>query len=117
MTMKTRKIMLALMALMINLVGTKSYAYDIAVQNEDGVTIYYNYINEGRELEVTYKEHNGSYSRYSFYSGSVVIPEEVTIMNETRKVTKIGELAFSYCKNLQSATIPNSVISIENKAF
>jgi len=27
-------------------------AYDIEVQNDDGVTIYYNYTNDGTELEV-----------------------------------------------------------------
>ena len=34
--------------------GAKAYAYDIAVKNADGVTIYYNYINNEKELEVTY---------------------------------------------------------------
>ena len=31
-------------------------AYDIEVKNADGVTIYYNYINDGTELEVTFRE-------------------------------------------------------------
>ena len=34
--------------------GAKAYAYDIEVKNADGVTIYYNYINNEKELEVTY---------------------------------------------------------------
>ena len=29
-------------------------AHDIEVKNADGVTIYYNYINDGTELEVTF---------------------------------------------------------------
>ena len=33
----------------------KAFAHDIAVANEDGVTIYYNYTNNGTELEVTYR--------------------------------------------------------------
>ena len=33
-------------------------AHDIEVQNADGVTIYYNYINDGTELEVTFRGSN-----------------------------------------------------------
>ena len=28
--------------------------YDFALENADGVTIYYNYINDGQELEIKY---------------------------------------------------------------
>ena len=34
------------------MVSIKSFAADIAVENEDGVTIYYSYINDGKELAV-----------------------------------------------------------------
>lgn len=104
--MKQIRFSIVLIVLMC-MVGTKVYAYDIAVANADGVTIYYNYINDAKELEVA----NG------IYSGNVVIPEEVTYMNRTRKVTKIGKSAFCRCFDLTSVTIPNSVTSIESKAF
>jgi hypothetical protein len=117
----------------MNMISYKSYAYDIAVENADGVTIYYNYINEGRELEVTHPE-------YDNYSGTITIPEEVTFMNRTRKVTRIGtytfygdddlisvnlpssvtsigERAFYRCKKLTSIVIPNDVITIPNEVF
>ena len=73
-----------LFTILAMLVSVSAFSQNIAVQNADGVTIYYNYINDGTELEVTI----GS------YSGNVVIPEEVTYMNRTRKVTSIGYYAF-----------------------
>ena len=91
-------------------------AHVIEVQNADGVTIYYNYINDGTELAVTFRGSNSSnYSNE--YQGNVVIPEEVTYMNRTRKVTSIGSGAFADCSGLTSITIPNSVTSIGDIAF
>ena len=102
------KIKTILFTLLILMAGTKAYAYDFAVENADGVTIYYYYINDGKELEVTF---SGS------YKGNVVIPEEVTYMNRTRKVTSIGLAAFRGCSGLTSVTIPNSVTSIGMSTF
>ena len=57
---------LLLLVIFLSMAGTKAFAYDIAVKNADGVTIYYNYINDEKELEVTNNNNN--------YTGSVVIP-------------------------------------------
>ena len=86
-------------------------AHAIAVKNGDGVTIYYNYINDSTELEVTFR---GTYSHtYSNeYTANVAIPEEVTYMNKTLKVKSIGYDAFWNCSGLTSVTIPNSVTTI-----
>ena len=101
----------------MSMAGIKAYAYDIAVENADGVTIYYNYYNEGKELEVTFLSSNHSYQdNKNAYVDNVVIPEEVTYMNRTRKVTSIGSDAFKY-SSLTSVNIPNSVTSIGDGAF
>ena len=106
-----------LFTLLMSMAGINAFAYDIAVENADGVTIYYNYYNEGKELEVTFLSSNHSYQdNKNAYVGNVVIPEEVTYMNRTRKVTSIGSDAFKY-SSLTSVTIPNSVTSIGSYAF
>lgn len=111
--MKQSKL-LFLFVVLLSITSKKSFAHDIAVENADGVTIYYNYINNGKELEVTY--YGDSYY-YSDYTGDVVIPEEVTYMSKTRKVTRIGSYAFRGCMDLVSVTIPSSVTSIGEWAF
>ena len=108
-----KKHLLLLAMILLPLVAS---AYDIEVKNADGVPIYYNYINDGKELAVTFL--GSSYNDYSNeYQGNVAIPEEVTYMNRTRKVTSIGKYAFSDCYKLTSITIPNSVTSIGIYAF
>ena len=108
-----KKHFLLLVAMMLPLVAS---AHDIEVKNTDGVTIYYNYTNDGTELAVTFR--GSIYTDYpDEYTGNVVIPEEVTYMDKTRKVTSIGDYAFGYCKELTSITIPNSVTNICGDAF
>ena len=104
-----------LLTVLMSMVGAKAFAQDIEVKNADGVLIYYNYINDGLELAVAkYPDSNGNLYKYK---GNVVIPNEVTFMNRTRKVTSIGYRAFYHCSGLTSVTIGNSVTSIGEDAF
>ena len=98
-----------LLALFFCLISNNMYAYDIAVENADGVTIYYNWINDQTELEVT----SGS----NHYKGDIYIPSSVTYNSKTYSVTSIGYKAFYGSSGLTSVTIPNSVTSIGNYAF
>ena len=93
-----KKLFLSTFLLVLPLLAS---AYNIYVVNADGVTIYYNYISDGTELEVV-KAGNG-------YSGEVNIPDKVTYNGNTLPVTSIRSSAFSGSSRLTSVTIPNSV--------
>ena len=98
-----------LLTILMSMVGASAFAYDIAVENDDFVTIYYNYINGNKELEV-------ANPITIYYSGVVNIPKKVNYNEKIYSVTSIGDYAFSRCTNL-SITIPNSVTNIGEGAF
>ena len=54
----------------------------------------------------------GPAEQSSYVSGNLVIPDKVTYNSQQYTVTKIGVAAFSYCENLTSVVIPNTVTNI-----
>ncbi len=125
--MKKRLFVLSALALFLH---ATSWAYDFAVANADGVTIYYNILSsEELTMEV----------RRGYYTGSVDIPETVIYDGNTytvegigkkafyeervtdviipSTVTYIGDDGFNSCENMTSVSIPESVIEIGKKAF
>ncbi len=50
---------------------------------------------------------------YVYYSGDIVIPEQLTYQGSTYSITTIMEKAFTYSTELTSVTIPSSVTSID----
>ena len=108
--MNKQTLLSSLLAMFVIMTSIEVYAYDIAVENEDGITIYYNFYNEDQELEVAQNPENK-------YTGNIRIPEAVTYGTITRNVTSIGDRAFLECSDLVSVTIPSSLTSIGEYAF
>jgi len=105
-----------LLAMFLCMFGAKAHAHDIEVENSDGVTIYYEWVNNKTKLAVTFR--GNYYNSYPHeYAGNVVIPQTVEYNGSNYKVTSIGYSAFFDCSNLSSVTIPNSVTSIGEYAF
>ena len=103
-----------LLTVLMSMAGAKAFAYDFDRKN-DGVTIYYNLINNKTQVEVTYYSYLG-YSHIK-YTGRVTIPEKVVYNSKYYFVTSIGNSAFSGCSGLTYVSIPSNVTSIGNSAF
>jgi hypothetical protein len=89
---------------------SKAYAYDYAIANSDGITIFYNIISDS--------EHTLSVVRgETLYSGALVLPTKVTIEGSDYTIIKIGEQAFMGCPDLISIIMPESVTEIGAQAF
>ncbi len=89
---------------------SKALAYDFSAENEDGVTIYYNFYNNSTELAVTYNAETS-------YSGNIVIPEAVMYKGSYYPVATIGNSAFANDSDLVSIILPNSVRYVDRVAF
>ena len=95
-----------LLLFILMLLPMAASAYDAKIGG-----IYYNFNKTAKTAEVT---HNDSSNPYS---DDVTIPDEVTYQGMNYCVTSIANYTFSYCENLTSVIIPNSVTSIGKHAF
>ena len=91
------------------------FANIISVVNDDGVKIYYQWVDytEGKVLFVSHR--GGSFE--NSYSGNVVIPQTVEYEGQFYSVKGIINKAFYKCKDLTSVTIPNGIEYIYEEAF
>ena len=98
-----------LLVMVMSVIGANAFAQDIEVVNSDGVTLYYNFVEDGNGLEVTCGQNE--------YKGDIVIPESVEYEGKKYTVSSIGPKAFYFCNGLTTVTIGNSVKSIMSSAF
>ena len=98
-------------------VGLETFAWDFRIQNDEGIMLYYNYINDGKELELTYDTFYGESEYYSNKLETIKVPSEVVYMNRTRKVTRIGKHAFWYVTCLKKVILPETIKAIDDDAF
>ena len=57
-------------------VGLETFAWDFRIQNDEGIMLYYNYINDGKELELTYDTFYGESEYYSNKLETIKVPSE-----------------------------------------
>lgn len=122
--MKKQKLSLMAILLMALAFPSVANAYDFSAVSPSGHTLYYNAV-DAYSVTVTYQQFPGEsyddiYSLNPAYSnliGDLVIPDSVTYNGTTYCVRDIGDSAFSYCSNLTSVTLPNSILFIGLYAF
>ena len=102
---------LAFAALML-LFAIPTWAYDFEVNG-----IFYNITSNTIPYEVEVTREGSAFYNDGCYSGDVVIPQSVSYGGKIYAVTRIGNSAFSWCFDLVSVIIPNSVNSIGKFAF
>ena len=104
---------LSFFAVLWCLTSTQVWAYDFSAVAPSGQTLYYVIDSTGAGVVSP----AGSWTGYTKPTGSLIIPSTVSYDGTTLPVTTIGTSAFSYCGDLTSVIIPNSVTSIGEYAF
>lgn len=108
-----------LLVVLMSMISIQLTAHEFAVNNSQGVTIYYVYGGIGGWGNVSVSFNGGEDDDdqdYNDYSGYVIIPESV-YYQYNRLVTGIGDHAFCCCRDLTGVSIPESVRQIGKAAF
>ncbi|MBR4137444.1 MAG: leucine-rich repeat domain-containing protein, partial [Bacteroidales bacterium] len=91
--------------------------------------LYYTITNDeegNRTVKVTYPNTSASYATYAYGtygsyitkpSGEVSIPSAINHNDRSYTVNEIDKWTFSYCSDITSITIPNSIVAIGDNAF
>ena len=84
--------------------------------------LYYELNKSKLTAKVTYynkddSDVNGIVVNANYVKGNLKIPKTVNYSGKTYTVTSIGDWAFTYCTELTSVVIPNSVTYIGELAF
>ena len=92
------------------LFAANAWAADVEFKVNDGVMLYFNYINDNTELRLV---NDNSYKSYT----NITIPSPIRVDGVDYPVTEIGDHAFNSCSSLETVTIGNSVKKIGDRAF
>ncbi|MBO4851147.1 MAG: leucine-rich repeat domain-containing protein [Prevotella sp.] len=111
-----------LLAILMSMISNNVFGYDIAVNSGDSVTLNYNYINNGTELELVgfnFNFYNSNHMADYYGKYNVIIPDSVTYMNRSRPVTSISSRAFCRTGNqlMKTLIIGDNVKTIGAEAF
>ena len=107
-----------LLVMLMSMISIQVTAHEFAVNNSQGVTIYYVYNGIGgwNNVSVSFMGIDDDDQDFNDYSGYVIIPESVYYQTN-HLVTGIGDHAFCCCLDLTGVSIPESVRQIGIAAF
>lgn len=101
----------------LDVIRKKTVEEGYAVENNNDTPLLYNSIWNYETDEPVEGEVQVAINMKNPYSGSIQIPEEITVNGETYAVTRIGEDAFYYNDNLYSVYLPASIKSLGGTPF
>lgn len=97
--------------------GFASNHYHFSAVSPTGQTLYYRYIGDGINVEVTAPQINDNWNDFVKPIGNLTIPSTVTINGNTLTVSRIRSDAFQECTGLTSVIIPITITELGARCF